>query len=294
VTVVLVIGQVGALGAAKDLPGCRIQPRDRELDPETVVERSPAMNPTSRSLLGLRSWRFAFALAILLALPQASAWGAAEFTTDFRLEDCTWSAWGRQNPYLSLRPGRQLVLEGEEDGEELRVEITVLRELETISFQTANGVTLTVVARVVEEREFEDGEIVEVSRNWFARCVETSDIFYFGEEVDNYEDGVVVDHDGSWRAGVDDARPGLIMPGTFLLGARYFQEVAPGVAEDRGENVAMGLHVAVPAGSFDDCVRVDDTNALSPGKPDIKVYCPGVGQVRDESLRLVGHGVVPE
>ena len=103
------------------------------------------MNPTSRSLLGLRSWRFAFALAILLALPQASAWGAAEFTTDFRLEDCTWSAWGRQNPYLSLRPGRQLVLEGEEDGEELRVEITVLRELETISFQTANGVTLTVV-----------------------------------------------------------------------------------------------------------------------------------------------------
>jgi hypothetical protein len=254
------------------------------------------MNPTSRNVLGFRSWRVVCALAILLALPQEPVWGAVEFTSDFRLEDCTWSAWGRQNPYFSLRPGRQLVLEGEEDGEEIRVEITVLRQLETISFVTAKGVPLTVVARVVEEREFVDGELAEVSRNWFARCVETSDIFYFGEEVDNYEDGVIDNHDGSWRAGVDDARPGLIMPGTFLLGARYFQEVAPGVAEDRGENVAMGLNVAVPAGSFSDCVRVDDTNPLSssPGKPDIKVYCPGVGQVRDESLRLVGHGVVPE
>lgn len=252
------------------------------------------MNPTTRSGLGPLAWRLAFALVIPLALPQAPAWGAAEFTTDFRLEDCTWSAWGRQNPYFSLRPGRQLVLEGEEDGEEVRAEITVLREVETISFVTANGVPLTVVARVVEEREFEDGEIVEVSRNWFARCVETSDIFYFGEEVDNYEDGVVVDHEGSWRAGEDGALPGLIMPGTFLLGARYFQEMAPDVAEDRGENVAMGLNVAVPAGSFRGCVRVDDTDALSPGRPDPKIYCPGVGQVRDEDLVLVEHGVVPE
>lgn len=247
-----------------------------------------------RNSFGSLVWRLAFALAIFLALPQAPAWGAAEFTTDFRLEDCTWSAWGRQNPYVSLRPGRQLVLEGEEDGTDLRVEITVLRQVETISFHTANGVPLTVVARVIEEREFEDGEIVEVSRNFFARCVETSDIFYFGEEVDIYEDGEIVDHHGAWRAGEDGALPGLIMPATFLLGARYFQEMAPGVAEDRAENVAMGLNVTVPAGSFSDCVRVDDSNALSPGRPDVKVYCPGVGQVRDEALRLVEHGVVPE
>ena len=40
------------------------------------------------------------------------------------------------------------------------------------------------------------------------------------------EDGRIVSHEGAWRAGVDGAQPGLIMPGTFLLGSRYFQEIA--------------------------------------------------------------------
>lgn len=236
---------------------------------------------------GARAWRLALAAAAAVTLLQAPA-EAADFTSSFRLESCTWSAWGRQNPYMSLRPGRQLVLEGEEDGTEVRAEITMLPELETISFVTAKGVPVTVVTRVMEEREFEDGEIVEISRNWIARCVETSDIFYFGEEVDIFEDGELVGHEGQWRAGVDGALPGLLMPGSFLLGARYFQEVAPDVAEDQGENARMGFAIAVPAGTFTDCVQVDETNPLSssPGK-DVKIFCPGVGIVRDEELELV-------
>jgi hypothetical protein len=185
------------------------------------------------------------------------------------------------------------VLEGEDDGAEVRAEITVLRELEPIQFVTARGVPLTVLARVVEERETEDGELAEVSRNWFARCVETSDIYYFGEEVDIYEDGELVDHHGEWRAGEDGAQPGLMMPGTFLLGARYYQEVAPDVAEDRAEHVAMAKTIAVPAGLFTDCVQIEETNPLEPGARGIKVYCPGVGIVRDEELLLVDQGVVP-
>jgi hypothetical protein len=238
---------------------------------------------------GYRARRLAWALAAVLALPALPAWGAAEkgFTSDFRLEDCTWSAWGRQNPYMSLRPGRQLVLEGEEDGTEVRAEVTMLPQLETISFVTARGKPLTVVTRVMEEREFEDGEIVEVSRNWIARCVETSNIFYFGEEVDDFEDGVLVGHHGEWRAGVDGAQPGLLMPGSFLLGARYFQEQAPDVAEDQGTNARMGFAVAVPAGVFPDCVQIDESNPLEPGDKDVKIFCPGAGIVRDEELELV-------
>ncbi len=236
----------------------------------------------------------ATALATVFALLPAPGWAAVEFTSDFLLENCTWSAWGRQNPYFSLRPGRQLVLEGEEDGTEIRAEVTVLYQFETLSFVTARGVPLTVIARVVEEREFEDGEIVEVSRNWFARCVETSNIFYFGEEVDIYEDGVLVGHEGAWRAGEDGAQPGVIMPGSFILGARYFQEIAPDVAEDQGENTKMGLTVGTPAGAFSNCVEVTETNPLSSsGGKGIKVYCAGIGIVKDEALRLVEHGVVP-
>ena len=71
--------------------------------------------------------------------------------------------------------------------------------------------------------------------NYFAICKETNSVIYFGEDVDNIENAVVVNHDGSWLAGVKGARAGLIMPGMPLLGARYYQEVAPGVALDRAE-----------------------------------------------------------
>ncbi len=233
----------------------------------------------------------ALAVAAASALWAAPAAAADQFTTSFRIESCTWSAWGRQNPYFNLRPGFQQVLEGEDDGAEARVEITVLPDLEVIQFTSPRGVPITVVARVVEEREFEDGELSEVSRNWFARCVETNDVFYFGEEVDLFEDGELVGTEGAWRAGEDGAQPGLIMPGTFLLGARYFQEQAPGVAEDRGENTRMGLRATVPAGTFLGCVEVEETNALEPGDKGLKVYCPGVGIVMDEDLELVDFGV---
>jgi hypothetical protein len=193
------------------------------------------------------------------------------------LENCQFST-RSQNPYFILEPGRQLVLEGEDDGETVHIEITVLPETKVVA-----GVT----TRVVEERELINGELVEVSRNFFARCRPTNDIVYFGEEVDIYENGQIVSHDGAWRAGVKNARAGIIMPGRFLLGARYFQELAPGVAEDRAEHVAMGLTKQTPAGTFTDCVRIRETTSLEPGAQSIKVYCPGVGLTVDSGVSLI-------
>jgi hypothetical protein len=235
-----------------------------------------------------------FALAIFslwLAVPSAAR-AQATFTDEFRVESCTWSNTGFQNPFFRLTPGYRLILEGQEqsDGETTTIELrwSVLYKTKSITFVSAFGKSITVNARVIEEREFEDGELVEVSRNWFARCVQTNDIFYFGEEVDNYEDGEIANHAGSWRAGANGALPGIIMPGTFLLGARYFQELAPRVALDRGENTKMKLRIATGAGTFGRCVEILDTNALDPGAPgDIKRYCPRVGLVQDEAIRLV-------
>jgi hypothetical protein len=144
-----------------------------------------------------------------------------------------------------------------------------------------------VETRVVEERESEDGELVEVSRNFWAFCVETGSIFYFGEDVDDYEDGEIVGHEGAWRAGEDGAEPGIIIPGTFLIGSRYFQEIAPGVAMDRAEHTAMGLTVETEAGIFEDCAEILDSSPFDPGSEDRKVYCPGIGLVIDEDLELV-------
>jgi hypothetical protein len=215
------------------------------------------------------------------------------FTTDFFIEDCSFSNRGRDNRFWSLNPGDQLVLAGEDDGEDVDLTITVLHDTETIQFTPEHGGPMTVRARVIEERELVDGELEEVSRNFFARCRQTGDVYYFGEEVDIYEDGEIVDHEGEWRAGEDGAQPGIVMPGTFLLGARYFQEIAPDVALDRAENTEMDLDVDVPAGQFERCVQVIETTPLEPDAESEKIYCPGVGLVFDDGVELEEYNPAP-
>jgi hypothetical protein len=250
-----------------------------------------------------RQRRISQSIAVMLALalmlgsvgPLAATAGAVpQFTTQFALDDCTWSSTGR-NQYFTIRPGDWFVLEGEDDGELVRVQIKVLNQTKRITFKDDEGESLTVYARVVEEREWKDGQLVEVSRNYYARCVQTVDIHYFGEDVDIYEDGVIVSHDGAWLAGTDTgkgkARPGLIMPGTFLLGSRYFQELAAGVALDRAEHVRMGFKVTTPAGTFEECVEVKETTPLEPGAVSTKVYCAELGLVVDNVVKLVDFSV---
>jgi hypothetical protein len=230
------------------------------------------------------------ALAVLLACAglAGGAWAApGGYTTQFLLERCTFEAGGR-NAHFSIQPGYRLFLAGDDDGEAVELLITVLDETRWIRFVTESGRSVSLRARVVEEREWKDGALVEVSRNFYARCKETNDVYYFGEDVDIYEDGVVVSHDGAWLAGQGGALPGLIMPGTFLLGSRYFQERAPGVAEDRAEHVRMGLTVKTPAGTFRKCVEVVETTPLEPGAQSVKRYCPGIGLVMDGAVTLVG------
>ncbi len=209
-----------------------------------------------------------------------------QFTTEVWAEDCEFKT-RAANPYFILKPGYQLVFEGEEDGENKRLVITVLSETEEI-FVPEIG---TVKARVVEESESVNGELVEVSRNFYAICKKTNDVFYFGEDVDIFNPDGSVSHEGAWRAGEPDddglAEPGIIMPGTFLLGSRYFQERAAGIALDRAEHVEMGLDVTTGAGTFARCVKVIETTPLEPGAESVKIYCPEVGLVVDNVVELV-------
>ena len=81
-----------------------------------------------------------------------------------------------------------------------------------------------------------------------------------------------------------------MMPGTFLLNAKYYQEIASDVAMDRAKNVKMGLEIMTPAGIFTGCVKVRETTPLEPDDVSIK-YCPGLGLVFDDRLKLVDHGM---
>ena len=202
----------------------------------------------------------------------------AEFTTQFFTDDCTFATTGRNPYWIPLVPGYELVFQGEEDGEMIDLVVTVLDETLVID---------GVETRVVQEYETADDEVVEISRNYFAFCTETASIFYFGEDVDIYEDGEVVSHDGAWRAGVDGAVPGIVMPGTVLLGSRYYQETAPGVALDRAEHISMDYTAETEAGTFEDCLEVWETTPLVPGELSLKIYAPGIGLVIDNVVELV-------
>jgi hypothetical protein len=186
------------------------------------------------------------------------------WTSNFSEDRSELSSTGR-NAYFILEPGYRLVLE----------------ETKTID---------SVETRVVEERETKDGEPVEVSRNFFAISKRTGNVYYFGEEVDMYKRGKVVSHEGAWAAGIGGAKFGLMMPGQARLKARYYQEVARGLAMDRAEIVSLSEALKVPAGVFRNCLKVEETTPLEPGVKEYKYYAPGLGLIQDGSLKLVRYG----
>ena len=222
-------------------------------------------------------------LAVAAIVQFAAACGSgmdfgSSYQKEFAISECKLTTAGR-NPYFILEPGFELVLEG--GGTKLQ--ITVLDETKTVA---------GVVTRVVEEREWKDGKLHEVSRNYFAICEKTKDVFYFGEDVDFYEGGKVVKHDGSWLAGKDGNKPGLMMPGNPKVGMKYYQEMAPGVAMDRAEIVSLDETCKTPAGTFSRCMKVEEGSALEVLAKEFKYHAPGIGLVRDEDLQLIRYGPI--
>ena len=144
-----------------------------------------------------------------------------------------------------------------------------------------------IETRVLEERETEGGNLVEVSRNYFAICKPTNNAIYFGEDVDMYEDGEIVTHEGAWLAGQDGAKAGMIMPGNVEVGLKYYQEIAPGIAEDRAEIVSVNDTLDTPAGSFQNVLVTEETNPLAPDEKETKYYATGIGLIQEEALKLV-------
>ena len=205
-----------------------------------------------------------------------------KFTDRFLVDSRDWASSG-STTYMILEPGWQLVLEGKEKGKAGKLTITVLAETKTID---------GVETRVIEERETEDDELVEISRNYFAISKKTSSIYYFGEDVDMYKNGKVEGHEGSWHSGEGGARFGLMMPGTPLLGSRYHQEVAPGSAMDRAQIVSLEDKIETPAGKFVDCLDVEETTPLEKGEKAHKIFAPGIGLVREGHLKLAKYGKI--
>jgi hypothetical protein len=217
-------------------------------------------------------------LAVLIAL--AGTQGPDRFASQFEVDKKNLVTHG-MNDYFILDPEYQIILEGATE----KVVITVLEQTKMVD---------GVKTRVVEEREFEDGELKEVSLNYFAFDKTTKDVYYFGEDVDIYENGKVVRHEGEWLSGVDRARFGLMMPGTPKIGYAFYQEIAPGKALDRGEIVSLTETFKTPAGEFSNCLKVLETSGMDANDRGSKTYAKGIGMIQDEDMTLRWHGYIDD
>ena len=182
--------------------------------------------------------------------------------------------------FANLNPGTVLTLEGPIDnGKTERLVITVLDAVKIVD---------GVETRVVEERAFINGKLIEVAKNYFAIDEKTGNLYYFGEDVDNYENGHIKDHHGSWQSGINGAKFGLLLPGTARVGLSYIEENAPTVAQDRGRIVSTTASVSTTAGHFKNVVKVEETSPLD-ATLDYKHYARGIGLVQSNSLKLISY-----
>jgi len=173
------------------------------------------------------------------------------------------------NPWFPLEPGLSTTITGEsaEGTEVILWEVTDRKKL-------IQGVTATVV----RDRVWLEGELIEDTDDWFAQDND-GNVWYMGEDVKNYRDGVLTDRHGSWEHGVDGAMAGIIMYANPRVGHIYRQEYYQGEAEDVGEVLALNETVDVPYGTLTGCVKTEDTTPLEPDVLEHKFFCPDIGGV---------------
>jgi hypothetical protein len=236
-------------------------------------------------------------LALALMLPAPAL--AVPFLPDFGAATFTGAA--PDNPYFPMREGQVRTYVGREDGH--IVEKFVLQNI------GLGPVILGVQTFIQRDRAFERNEVtgeLQIVEDTFDYYAQDSDgnVWYFGEDVTNYiydpDTGELIgtNDDSAWRAGINGALPGFIMPINLTIGFNYYQEFAAlDEALDQGTIHGLGLSVD----GYDGVLRIFETNPLEPDAREFKYYAPGIGLIRaDEGLdadlanpELVFH-LVPE
>lgn len=195
------------------------------------------------------------------------------------------------NPYYPLIPGTIMVYEGESDGESERIEVNVTHDKKEI---------LGVSCTVVRDRVWINGELAEDTFDWYAQD-EDGNVWYFGEDSMEIENGQVVSTAGSWEAGVDGAEPGIIMQGHPEIGQTYRQEYYAGEAEDMAQVLSLTESAIVPIGSYTGLLLTKEWSPLEPGIAEHKYYAQGIGLVLevkveggDERMELVERSIAED
>jgi hypothetical protein len=171
------------------------------------------------------------------------------------------------NEYFALPIGKKMTYETTAGGKVTeRIEIEILPEKKQIEgFETV----------VYLDKEYKNGQLVEETRDYLAQH-KNGDVWYFGEDVNNYWNGILLHHGGSFLHGKDGAKAGIWMKADQRVGDRYRQEFYIGNAEDMRDTVATGQPVTTKTRKYSDCVKVYDWTPLEKNAREHKYYCPEV------------------
>jgi hypothetical protein len=174
------------------------------------------------------------------------------------------------NPWFPLKPGTKYVYEGSKDGQPGRDVMMVTNR--TIAIAGA-------LCRVVDDRLYLRGRLAERTSDWYTQD-RKGNVWYFGErtaELDAH--GRVTSTEGSWQAGIDGARAGVVMPARPRLGASFLEEYWKGHAEDHAQIAGL---FGTPTRT---AVLTKEWTPLEPGVIDHKLYVRGVGEVLEETVQ---------
>jgi len=173
------------------------------------------------------------------------------------------------NPYFPLKPGTTFIYEGQ-----------TAHGFELGEFAVTHNTRVILGVTCVEVRDmvFTDGVLTEDTLDWFAQDKD-GNVWYFGENTHELEDGLITTIDGTFIAGVNGDKPGIIMKAHPAIGDFYRQEFSLGNAEDFAETLSLTESVTVRAGAFSNCLKSQETTPLETDLLEHKFYAPGVGNV---------------
>src|SRR5215813_3338811 len=171
------------------------------------------------------------------------------------------------NPYFPLVPGTTFTYLNQN---------RTIRDVFAVTHGTRviNGVTCVQV----HDSVYTDGELTEDTLDFFAQDRE-GNVWYFGENTAEFENGLIATIDGSFLSGLNNDKAGIIMKAHPGVGDFYRQEFSLGNAEDYAETLNLNSRVVVPYGHFNNCLKSQETTPLEPDAHEDKYYVPGVGNV---------------
>ena len=173
------------------------------------------------------------------------------------------------NPLFPIKDLHSVILLGNVDGHLMRTETTLLPKTEVIEW---NGQKVeTLVSQYVA---YLDGRIEEIAIDRYAQADDGS-VWYFGEDVSDFKDGVVVSTEGTWLAG-KDGPPAMIMPANPQVGDVYRSENIPGNVFEEVTVKEINVTVDGPHGPVTGAMVGEELHM--DGSTEDKIFAPGYGE----------------